>query len=34
MKKYTLIFGTDLRGRNKLDSPETYKYYDKNDSKT
>ena len=34
MKKYTLIFGTDLRGRNKLDSPETYKYYDNNDSKT
>ena len=34
MKIYTLVFGTDLRNRNKLDSLENYKYYDYNDTKT
>ena len=33
-KKYTLIFGIDLRNRNKLDSQETYKYCDINNTKT
>ena len=34
MKKYTLIFGTDLINRNKLDSPDTYNYYDNGNTKT
>ena len=34
MNKYTLIFGKDLRNRNKLESPETLKYYDNNETKT
>ena len=34
MKKYTLVFGIDLRKRNKLESPEFFKYYDNNDNKT
>ena len=34
MKAYTLIFGNDLRNRDKLESLEKYKYWDINDTKT
>ena len=34
MKVYNLIFGTDLRNRNKLEYSEKFKYYDINDKKT